>query len=275
MIKGANNRNSALENVIGMTRLEQEQQSVQQRRGPTTSSTYHGRRIAEGLSYYLTKCAATASGGIGGGSGNGIASRPLSCVGLLACGGDNGRGSGSGGSLHIIDSTGSHRVRAHAIGDAIRASRLHRRMMHVDFSKMDCQDGLRVLLRLIAELEEEDGKGKTETRVEKEEILLEGKDQDSNPTILNTAVQASSSHEDTAATKGSAFVARIDSTTLLQQQQHLQQSSPPRGIRIPSKYTAAVELAVLPNGKGRMRRVRLSSLFASPLAVGSVEGRIA
>jgi hypothetical protein len=143
-------------------------------------------------------------------------------------------------------------------------------MMHVDFSKMDCQDGLRVLLRLIAELEEEDGKGKKETRVEKEEILLEGKDRDSNPTILNNAVQASSSHEDTAATKGSAFV-----TTLLQQQQHLQQSSPPRGIRIPSKYTAAVELAVLPNGKGRMRRVRLSSLFASPLAVGSVEGRIA
>ena len=65
-------------------------------------------------------------------------------VGMLACGdgclvvgssssGGGGGGGGSGaGSLHLIDLTGSHRVRAHAIGDAMRASKLHRRITNYD-----------------------------------------------------------------------------------------------------------------------------------------------
>jgi len=150
---------------------------------------------------------------------------------------------------------------------------------------------------LIAELEE-DGKGTKATRVKKEDeekerrpidtcennrMIIEGKEQDNTSTILNNDMQASL-QEDTisnsggsdsiiAAAKGPAFVTCVDTPSLMQQQH---QSSSSRGlVNIPSKYTAAVELAVLPCGEGRMRRVRLSSLFASPLAVRSVEGKIA
>ena len=105
-------------------------------------STHISWKAHRGLSYYLTKCAATESGGIGGGSSATAtgASRPLSCVGMLACG--DGCSvvvsssvvvvGGGGGSLHLIDLTGSHRVRAHAIGDAMRASKLHRRITNYD-----------------------------------------------------------------------------------------------------------------------------------------------
>ncbi len=265
-------------------------QQLRRRRRQRTQSTYHGRRIAEGLSYYLTKCAAAESGGIGGGSSAAAgASRPLSCVGLLACGDgsssvvvqDDGRSATGRGALYLIDSTGSYRVRAHAIGDAVRASKLHRRMMHVDFSTMDCHDGLRALLRLIAEIDDEEGGGKGT----KEEMIRGEKDKEERtsdnrdnylPTVLINHESASlpqedkeSNHSGSSATRLSAFVASIGSTSSLmqqqqqQQQQHEQQKSlPSRGLKVSLKYTAAAELAVLRCGEGRMRRVRLSSLFA-------------
>ena len=220
--------------------LEAERKQNPRRRGPTTTQpTYHGRRIAEGLSYYLTKCAATESGGIGGGSSAAaaaIASRPLSCVGMLACGGGrSGGGGGGGGSLHLIDSTGAYRVRAHAIGDAIRASKLHQRMMHVDFSTMECNDGLRVLLRLIAELEEEKG-GST---IQEEERTS---------TIENAEVMLEVNAQNEVEASPTTQQLRLESPHY-------------RGLNNPSQYKAAVELAVLRSGEGRMRRVRLSSLI--------------
>jgi hypothetical protein len=99
-----------------------------------TAQPYFGRRIAEGLSYYLAKCDFSES------------ARSLSTVGLLAVGSND---ASQEGSIFLIDATGSYRVRAHAIGAG--ASLINKRMGYVDFSKMNCREGLRVLLRLIAE----------------------------------------------------------------------------------------------------------------------------
>jgi hypothetical protein len=99
-----------------------------------TMRPYYGRRIAEGLSYYLAKCDFSES------------ARSLSTVGMLAVGSNNVNGVGS---IYLIDATGSYRVRAHAIGAG--AAVLNRRMGRIDFGGMNCREGLKVLLRLIAE----------------------------------------------------------------------------------------------------------------------------
>ena len=89
--------------------------------------SYYGRRLADGLSYYMAKCA--FSEGV----------RSLSTIGLLAC----------NRCLYLIDATGSYRVRAHAIGNG--ASTIHKRLVFVDFEDMTCIEGLRTLLQIIAE----------------------------------------------------------------------------------------------------------------------------
>jgi len=91
----------------------------------------YGRRIADGLSYYMAKCAFA----------EGV--RSLSTIGLLAC------NNYAGGCLYLVDATGSYSVRAHAIGNG--ASTIHKRLVFVDFESMSCLDGLRMLLRIIAE----------------------------------------------------------------------------------------------------------------------------
>ena len=97
---------------------------------PNGRPTHYGRRIADGLSYYMAKCA--FSEGV----------RSLSTVGLLAC-------NKAGGNLYLVDATGSYDVRAHAIGNG--ASVINKRLVIVDFEAMTCLEGLRMLLHITAE----------------------------------------------------------------------------------------------------------------------------
>ena len=197
--------------------------------------SYYGQRIAEGLSYYLAKC--TFSEGI----------RSLSCVGLLACGSDYGD---EGGSLYLVDATGTHNVRAHAIGHG--SSVLHKRMVFIDFSKMDCEEGLRVLLRLIAE---EGGllpvDQSSKQKMDANGKILQGNDsQNASKTII---------------AKKPEFVVSKSNTNLQTKQDGETPATPES--RTPSSSwslppNTAVELAMLKSGEGRMRRVRLPSLFA-------------
>lgn len=196
-------------------------------------TSYYGRRIAEGLSYYLAKCAFL----------EGV--RSLSCVGLLACGSSSAHRRKGGGSLHLIDATGTHRVRAHAIGNG--SSALHGRMVFVDFEKMDCHEGLRVLLRLIAE------EGGLLTKDTTDSSTVKGKKD-----LLGNNVEAEKSTGGgriTSIISTPAFLKRKgDSVKLKEEAQSGRKWNLP-----PNKI--AVELAVLTSGEGRMRRVRLSSLF--------------
>lgn len=180
------------------------------------SSSAMNRRIAKGLSYYLTKCA----------SGNG--GRALSTVGLLATACDS-RGKGDGGSIHLIDTTGSYRVRAHAIGS--KSDALHMRMMYVDFSVMDCDEGLRMLLCLIAEV---DG-------IEKEE----GGDYRGEDGLVTGEEEGKT-------------VACAETETQLQQERP---NTAPKG-KLNLSMGPVVELAVLRAADGKMKRVQLSSLFS-------------
>jgi hypothetical protein len=93
--------------------------------------SHYGRRIADGLSYYMAKC--DFSEGV----------RSLSTIGLLAC------NNSAGGCLYLVDATGSYNVRAHAIGNG--ASTIHKRLVFVNFEAMTCLEGLRILLQIIAE----------------------------------------------------------------------------------------------------------------------------
>ena len=218
------------------------QRQVQQKQ----QSSYHGRRIAEGLSYYLSKC--QFSSGI----------RSLSTVGLLACGTTGGCRSSSsstnnnnGGSLYLIDTTGTHRVRAHAIGNG--SFNLHKRMVFIDFSTMDCLEGLKVLLRLIAE---EGGLALPSVEEEEEKEGVENDDD-------TITIEATKSNSNSVLIKKPAFL------TKRQNQQHSQQGKDEEEEEklldnlpkwdIPSN--TAVELAVLKHGDGRLRRIRLSSLM--------------
>ena len=179
-----------------------------------TSAMDH--RIAKGLSYYLTKCA----------SGNG--GRSLSTVGLLVTACDS-RGKGDGGSIHLIDTTGSYRVRAHAIGS--RSDALHMRMTYVDFGVMDCDEGLRTLLCLIAEV---DG---IET---KERAGDDRGGEGEGMTVDHTE--------------------KIETKRQLQIQQE-RSNAAPKGKTLNLSTGPVVELAVLRAADGKMKRVQLSSLF--------------
>ena len=219
------------------TPTQQPQSQAPQIQQQKQQSSYHGRRIAEGLSYYLSKC--QFSSGI----------RSLSTVGLLACGTTGGSSSSTnnnnnGGSLYLIDITGTHRVRAHAIGNG--SFNLHKRMVFIDFSTMDCLEGLKVLLRLIAE----EGGLALPSVEEEEEEEKEGVENDDD-TITIEATKSNSN------------------SILIQNQQHSQQGKDEEEEEklldnlpkwdIPSN--TAVELAVLKHGDGRLRRIRLSSLM--------------
>ncbi|KAL7533047.1 hypothetical protein ACHAXR_005014, partial [Thalassiosira sp. AJA248-18] len=212
--------------------------------------SYYGRRIAEGLSYYLARC--TFSEGM----------RSLSCVGLLACGdirsnsGQRTRATtperGGGGSLYLIDATGTHRVRAHAIGNG--SSVLHRRMVFVDFDKMDCREGLRVLLRLISEESRMLPAATAAASSSRggDDLLVGNGDKKKQLGHENTAQSSSSSNSIMAKP---AFVSKGSN----RQKKEEGQSTGRKSWSLPSN--TAVELAVLKSGEGRMRRVRLSSLF--------------
>lgn len=185
--------------------------------------SYHGRRIAEGLSYYLAKC--TFSEGV----------RTLSCVGLLACGGRrqhiNGESRNIGGSLYLVDSTGTYRVRAHAIGNG--SDVLHKSLVFVDFETLDCLDGLRTLLRIIAE----EGGLVSPTRLLGDELL--------NETLGSTGNSGDDSNTGSSVMAKPAFVGS-------------EVQNPSRKWIVPSN--TAVELAVLRSGTNKMRRIRLPSL---------------
>lgn len=189
----------------------------------TLTQPYYGRRIAEGLSYYLSKC--EFSDGV----------RSLSTVGLLACGGtrvpeedDRSNGQyvnvkGRGGSLYLIDATGAHRVRAHAIGNGSTA--LHKRLAFVNFDNVSCHEGLRILLRLIAE---------------------EGK-------LLSPSVgDANEQHDD----KRSLITSQSDNN-------RSQENKTTNAVAWNLPQNVAAELAILRSGDWRMKRVRLASLFQS------------
>ena len=100
-------------------------------RNVKANEDYHGRRVADGLRYYLSRC--DFSEGL----------RTLSTVGLLACGANIG----GDGLLYLIDATSIHRVRAHAIGRG--AAGVNRRLMSVNFEHMSCEEGLVALLSVI------------------------------------------------------------------------------------------------------------------------------
>ena len=189
-----------------------------------SSNSYYGRRIAEGLSYYLAKC--SFSEGI----------RSLSTIGLLACGTTNG---GSGGSLYLVDATGIHSVRAHAIGNG--ANNIHKRMVYVDFNAMDCHEGLRVLLRLIAE----EGGLVSKTGSSEEENVQEDKVQD----VKKSSIMAKP-----------AFLTKRKNQKKDEKEVKSPSSQQSSSWNIPSN--TAVELGIIKSGDRRMRRIRLSSLFS-------------
>ncbi|KAL3815659.1 hypothetical protein ACHAXA_006934 [Cyclostephanos tholiformis] len=229
---------------------------------PSSSSAMAmGKRIALGLSYYLTRCASSAAGGGG--------VRSLSCVGLLACGGGGGGGGGvvggEGGTLHLIDALGAYRVRAHAIGSGMDA--LNRRMAYVDFGSMDCECGLRAILRIVAEVEEGGGVGGRGVGGGSRG----GGDEDDNK-------------NDESAMMGGGLTVAVnpgDDEDGYEQRQllRIRERRPTSGTVDPSRQKrklsmaltrqdVVVELAVLRTGEGRMRRVRLSSLFRPPSLTG-------
>jgi len=202
-----------------------------------SSNSYYGRRIAEGLSYYLSKC--SFSEGI----------RSLSTIGLLACGTatvtkEGSRGSSSG-SLYLVDATGIHSVRAHAIGNG--SNNIHKRIVYVDFNTMDCHEGLRVLLRLIAEEGGLVSKADSLSPEDSKENAQEGK-------LLQDVKTSSIMAKPAFLTKRKSQ--KKDEKEVVDQTA----SQPSSSWAIPSN--TAVELGVIQSGDGRMRRIRLSSLFS-------------
>jgi len=194
------------------------------------SKPYYGRRIAEGLSYYLAKC--TFSEGI----------RSLSTIGLLACGTATvTKGGSGGGSLYLVDATGIHSVRAHAIGNG--SNNIHKRMVYVDFKTMDCQEGLRVSLRLIAE------EGGLVTKSSSSEDIKESVQEDEVQDVKKSSIMAKP-----------AFLTKRKSQKKNENEVESPSSQPSSSWVIPSN--TAVELGIIKSGDGRMRRIRLSSLYS-------------
>lgn len=105
---------------------------VGNQRNVKANQDYYGRRVADGLRHYLSRC--DFSEGL----------RTLSTVGLLACGA-NIEGDCL---LYLIDATSIHRVRAHAIGRG--ATGVNRRLMFVNFEHKSCEEGLAAILNVIA-----------------------------------------------------------------------------------------------------------------------------
>jgi hypothetical protein len=175
----------------------------------TTTQSYYGRRLAEGLSYYMAKCEFSES------------ARSLSTVGLLAVGSNNIDGVGS---IFLLDATGAYRVRAHSVGAG--ALLLNQKMGFVDFRSMNCREGLRVLLRMMAD------EGGLSAKPEKVTEAANAKGQQ----ILKDAVEK----------------AAVDTTSR-------KEYSEPQPWSLP--LSTATELAIIKNGEGMMKRVRLATLF--------------
>jgi hypothetical protein len=176
-----------------------------------TIQPYYGRRIAEGLSYYLAKCVCSES------------ARSLSTVGLLAVGSNNVNGVGS---IYLIDATGSYRVRAHAIGAG--AVVLNRRIGCVDFGGLNCREGLKVLLRLIAE----EGGLTVDDFASEDNKAISKSEANSEDGVANDDINVASKYK----------------------------NSVPRLWNL-SKNTA-VELATIGNSEGVINRVRISALIS-------------
>ena len=179
---------------------------------PTVAAIpYYGRRIAEGLSYYMAKCDFSES------------VRSLSTVGMLTVGSNNIDGMGS---IFLIDATGAYRVRAHAIGDG--AFELNQKMGYIDFSQMSCHDGLKVLMRLIAE--------------------------------VGTGIQSTKDGEKSSNTKklksGQGLKAKTSKPVALTTTEMGHSKSRPWNL--PRK--TAIEMATLGNGDEFMRRIRLANI---------------
>ena len=221
--------------------------------GGGQQTSYYGRRIAGGLSYYLSKC--EFSEGV----------RSLSTVGLLACGSSSTTSSSSKGSLYLIDATGIHPIRAHAIGNG--SNTLHERLVRINFDNMDCIEGLRVLIRLIGE----EGSGLI--------ILPRSIEKNHSGGVLDSEeTETVNGHETLQDTTTKSIIKRQPYAFLSKkgksEQQQPGNNMPSAGeahllsddndSRRQKKWTipsnTAVELAVIKNGEGRMKRIRLSSL---------------
>ncbi|KAL7469121.1 hypothetical protein ACHAXS_009377 [Conticribra weissflogii] len=201
---------------------------------PVPANQY-ARRIAEGLSYYMAKCSFSEG------------TRSLSCVGLLACGASiNNMNRRERGTLQLVDSTGIHPVRAHAIGNG--AMVINGRLGFVDFGQMDSQNGLRVLLRLIAE---EGG------------LIIDGKnnsegkngisrDPECDVKVGSNVVEECKNAEEVVIKGNFDMIEESSSDSELSV----------RSIPWNLPRNAAVELAILRTQYGRMKRIRLSSLLS-------------
>lgn len=220
--------------------------------GGGQQTSYYGRRIAGGLSYYLSKC--EFSEGV----------RSLSTIGLLACGSSttsSSSSSSSKGSLYLIDATGIHPIRAHAIGNG--SNTLHERLVRINFDNMDCIEGLRVLIRLIGE--EGSGLIILPRSIEKNHS---GGDLDSKETTVvndhrileqDTTTKSIIKRQPAFLSKKGKSEQQPDNNNMPAGEAHLADDT-----RRQKKWTipsnTAVELAVIKNGEGRMKRIRLSSL---------------
>ena len=218
--------------------------------GGGQQTSYYGRRIAGGLSYYLAKC--EFSEGV----------RSLSTIGLLACGSSSTTSSSSKGSLYLIDATGVHPIRAHAIGNG--SNTLHERLVRINFDDMDCIEGLRVLIRLIGEegsgliiLPRSIEKNHSGGELDSEETTVVNDYQ----TLQDTTTKSIIKRQPAFLSKKGKSEQQPDNNNMPAGEAHLLADDTRRQKKwtIPSTNTA-VELAVIKNGEGRMKRIRLSSL---------------
>lgn len=178
---------------------------------------YYGRRIAEGLSYYMAKRDFSES------------TRSLSTVGMLTVGSNNIDGVGS---IFLVDATGAYRVRAHAIGNG--AFELNQRLGYVDFSQKSCRDGLEVLMRLIAE---EGGL-----------ITL-----DTQSTGIQSTTDSEKTNNDAKLKSDQGSTADISKPAVYSTSTETGHSKS-RSWNLPQK--PAIEMATLSNGDSNIRRVR-------------------
>lgn len=92
----------------------------------------YGRHLAKSVASWMAQCSFSDN------------VRPLSCVGLLASCGKGGRG-----CLWLVDATGAHRARAHAVG--IGANEVNKQLVRIDFSTVSRDEGAQKLLEAVRE----------------------------------------------------------------------------------------------------------------------------
>jgi len=119
----------------------------------------YGRILAESVALWMAQCAFS------------LQVRDLSCVGLLACchsdfSANNIDESHKFGSLWLVDATGAYRARAMAIGSG--ATIVNSRLCKIAFHEVTKEEGVRLLLKAITEVEED-----VEEDIEEQELLNE------------------------------------------------------------------------------------------------------